>query len=251
MRFVEDISSAFANQSRVDGLLRELRTRLHRYIEFDLLRVLVIHPVDGSGMLYSFPTRQLLPNVAWEMDERISATVGPYAETSLTVGELPIVEALMLRPARPGTTMGWIESRRNWDVWGTGKADPFLGNAIPPANWDGPFLISPHNPSTVYAGTNELWRTTDRGQSWESLGDLTTGIERSELSIMGQEPTSTTTSLDDGIPFYPTLTAIAESPLVEGLLYAGTDDGNVAVSHDAGSSWEPLALPGIGSRGRR
>ena len=40
---------------------------------------------------------------------------------------------------------------------------------------------------------------------------------------------------DDGIPFYPTMTAIAESPLVEGLLYAGTDDGNVAVSHDGGA----------------
>ena len=151
------------------------------------------------------------------------------------------------RQIRPGTTMGWIQSRRNWDVWGTGKADPFLGNAIPPANWDGPFLISPHNPSTVYAGTNELWRTTDRGQSWESLGDLTTGVERSELSIMGQEPVSTTTSLDDGIPFYPTMTAIAESPLVEGLLYAGTDDGNVAVSHDGGASWAQVGdrLPGI------
>ena len=71
------------------------------------------------------------------------------------------------------------------------RRNQFLGNAIPPANWDGPFLISPHNPSTVYAGTNELWRTTDRGQSWESLGDLTTGVERSELSIMGQESTST------------------------------------------------------------
>jgi hypothetical protein len=78
---------------------------------------------------------------------------------------------------------------------------------------------------------------------------LTTGVERSELSIMGQEPTSTTTSLDDGIPFYPTMTAIAESPLVEGLLYAGTDDGNVAVSHDAGASWTQVGdrLPGIPS----
>ena len=151
------------------------------------------------------------------------------------------------RQIRPGNTMGWIESRRNWDVWGTGQDFPLLGNAISPANWDGPFQLSPHNPSTLYAGTNELWKSTDRGQTWTSLGNLTTGLERSELSIMGQAPTPTTASLDDGIPFYPTLSAIAESPLREGLLYVGTDDGNLAVSHDSGVSWEQVAerMPGL------
>ncbi|HSF16161.1 MAG TPA: hypothetical protein VLK65_11470 [Vicinamibacteria bacterium] len=147
---------------------------------------------------------------------------------------------------RPGNTTGWIESRRNWDVWGTGEDFPFLGEELTPANWDGPFLVSPHNPSTVYAGTNELWKTTNQGQSWVSLGNLTTGVVRSELSIMGQTPTERTPSLDDGIPFYPTTTAIAESPLREGLLYVGTDDGNLARSQDGGLSWEQVGdrLPG-------
>jgi photosystem II stability/assembly factor-like uncharacterized protein len=150
------------------------------------------------------------------------------------------------RSIRPGNTRGAIESRRNWDVWGTGKEYPFLGEELSPANWDGPFLISPHDPSTVYAGTNALWRTTNRGQSWVSLGNLTTKVVRSELSIMGQSPTASTPSLDDGVPFYPTLTGIAESPLKQGLLFVGADDGNLVRSKDGGASFEPMgSLPGL------
>ncbi|HEY7820936.1 MAG TPA: hypothetical protein VIG29_22115, partial [Vicinamibacteria bacterium] len=151
------------------------------------------------------------------------------------------------RSIRPGNTRGWIESRRNWDVWGTGKDFPFLGEEMSPANWDGPFLVSPHDPATVYAGTNELWRTTDRGSSWISLGNLTTKAARSELTIMGQAPTAMTPSLDDGVPFYPTLTVIAESPRRKGLLFVGTDDGNLAVSRDGGGRFEQIGnrLPGV------
>jgi hypothetical protein len=64
---------------------------------------------------------------------------------------------------------------------------------------------------------------------------------------MGQRPHDLTLSLDDGIPYYPTLTAVAESPLEEGLLYAGTDDGNLQVSRDGGASWTNVTdrLPGL------
>jgi photosystem II stability/assembly factor-like uncharacterized protein len=152
------------------------------------------------------------------------------------------------RAIRPHNDTGYISySRRNWDVWGKGKSYPLLGEALSPANWDGPVIISPHDNTTLYAGTNQIWKTTDRGGSWTSLGDLTTGIDRSELSIMGQMPTEETPSLDDGIPFYPTLTAIVESPLREGLLYVGTDDGNLQVSRDGGENWTNLAgrFPGV------
>jgi photosystem II stability/assembly factor-like uncharacterized protein len=151
------------------------------------------------------------------------------------------------RSIRPGNTRGYIESRRNWDVWGTGEEFPFLGEELSPANWDGPFLVSRHDPGTVYAGTSDLWRTTDRGRSWVSLGNLTTRVVRSELTIMGQSPKASTASLDDGIPFYPTLTVIAESPLKKGLLFVGTDDGNFVSSRDGGATFDPAGsrLPGL------
>jgi hypothetical protein len=64
---------------------------------------------------------------------------------------------------------------------------------------------------------------------------------------MGERAHDTTPSLDDGIPYYPTLSAIAESPRVPGLLYVGTDDGNLQVSRDDGATWTNVAarLPGV------
>jgi hypothetical protein len=116
-----------------------------------------------------------------------------------------------------------------------------------PANWDAPFMLSPHDPRTIYAGTQRLWKSADRGDTWTSLGDLTTGVDRSTLAIMGQPPGPTTLSLDDGVPYYPTITAIAESPLRRGLLYVGTDDGNLQVSQDDGRTWAKVsgAVPGL------
>ncbi len=149
---------------------------------------------------------------------------------------------------RPGSPQGHIAERRNWATWGnTSAREPMLGNAMAPANWDAPFILSPHDPQTLYAGTNELWRSTDRGDTWTSLGNLTTGVDRSALTIMGQRPNETTLSLDDGIPYYPTLSAIAESPVRRGLLYVGTDDGNVQVSQDGGITWVNTAelFPGL------
>jgi len=143
---------------------------------------------------------------------------------------------------RPGDPTGAIGARRNWNTWESlDSPEERLGNAMAPANWEGPFLLSPHDRNTLYAGTNILWKSTDQGRSWTSLGDLTTGVDRRTLRIMGELPTSRTLSLDDGIPYYPTLSIIAESPLEEGVLYVGTDDGNVQVSRDGGTTWSEVS----------
>ena len=144
---------------------------------------------------------------------------------------------------RPGDPIGHIGGRRNWETWReVGTFDEQrLGNAMAPANWDGPFIISPHDASALYAGTNILWKTTDRGDSWQELGDLTTGTDRRTLPIMGQMPHDLTPSLDDGIPYWPTISAVAESPLMQGLLYVGTDDGRFHVSRDGGATWTDVS----------
>ncbi len=150
---------------------------------------------------------------------------------------------------RPGDPEGHIAARRNWTTWKdiAPPEEQRLGNAMAPANWDGPFVISPHDASTLYAGTDILWKTTDRGDSWTALGDLTTGVDRRALPVMGQAPGEFVPSLDDGIPYYPTISAVAESPLAEGLLYAGTDDGRLHVSRDGGATWTDVAgaMPGM------
>ena len=149
---------------------------------------------------------------------------------------------------RPGDSIGAIGPRRNWRTWPDPDApDERLGNAMAPANWDGPFIISPHSATTIYAGTDVLWRSRDRGESWENLGNLTSQVDRQTLAIMDQEPDSFVLSLDDGIPYYPTLSAIAESPLRPGVLYVGTDDGQFHVSMDAGQTFEEVSgrMPGL------
>lgn len=149
---------------------------------------------------------------------------------------------------RPGDPTGAIAARRNWTTWpDPDLPDLRLGNAMEPANWDAPFLISAHDPNTLYAGTARLWRSRDRGVTWQDLGDLTTGVARQRLPIMDQRPDSFTLSLDDGIPYWPTLTAIAESPFDADVLYVGTDDGLIQVSTDAGATFTDVSerLPGL------
>lgn len=147
---------------------------------------------------------------------------------------------------RPGDPKGRISDRRNWDAWGPGIPEPELGNAMAPGNWDGPFFLSHHDANTIYAGTNVLWKSTDNGATWVSLGDLTTKVNRRELLIMGQRPDENTASLDDGIPYYPTLTAVAEDLHTPGMLYAGTDDGLLQVSWDDGQTWNDVSSTLVG-----
>ena len=148
---------------------------------------------------------------------------------------------------RPGDPRGHISPRRNFDVWSRGLPEPEMGNAMHPANWDAPFLISAHDSNTIYAGMKHLYRSRDRGLTWEDLADQTTGVDRRTLQIMGQEVADHVASLDDGVPYWPTISALAESPRVRGVLYVGTDDGQVRVTRDDGRTWTDVAsrVPGL------
>lgn len=115
-------------------------------------------------------------------------------------------------------------------------------------NWNSPLLISTRDHSTIYYGGNFLFKSTDRGNSWTKLGgDLTTGVDRNTLPILGALPTKDTLSLYDGVEWYPTITTIDESPLNSSVLWVGTDDGNLQVSRDGGQNWENVAsrVPGV------
>ncbi len=123
---------------------------------------------------------------------------------------------------------------------------PAPGDAPERWNWDAPLTISPHSPARLYFGSHRLWRSDDRGGSWRPVsGDLTRGRNRYELELMGR-----VWSVDDlydntAMSWYGTLTAVAESPLVEGLLYTGSDDGLIQVSDDGGDSWRRVEVPGV------
>jgi hypothetical protein len=148
---------------------------------------------------------------------------------------------------RPGDPAGAIGERRNWNTWGKNVPEQVLGNAMHPANWDAPVLISPHDSATIYAGGKHLFRSRDRGNTWQDLGDMTSGVDRATLPLMGRQPDENTLSIDDGVPYYPGSTAIAESPRRRGVLYVGSDDGKFRISMDDGKTFEmaETRFPGL------
>jgi hypothetical protein len=76
---------------------------------------------------------------------------------------------------------------------------------------------------------------------------MTTGVDRSTLPLMGQMPSENTLSIDDGVPYFPGITALAESPRKKGVLYVGSDDGRFRVSKDGGKTWDDqqTRFPGL------
>jgi hypothetical protein len=114
-------------------------------------------------------------------------------------------------------------------------------------NWDAPILISPHDPARLYYASQRVWRSDDRGDSWRPVsGDLSRGQDRLTLPMMGRVWSFDAVWDLLAMSQFATVTSLAESPLVEGLLYAGTDDGLIQVSEDGGASWRKIDhLPGV------
>jgi len=114
-------------------------------------------------------------------------------------------------------------------------------------NWDAPLVLSPHSPTRLYFAANRVFRSDDRGDTWRTVSpDLTRRLDRNQMEVFGriQRPEAVAKARSTSI--YGNLVALAESPLVEGLLYAGTDDGLVQVSEDGGGSWRRIeSFPGI------
>ena len=105
-------------------------------------------------------------------------------------------------------------------------------------NWNAPLIISPHDPKRLYYGAERLLRSDDRGETWaEVSGDLGRGIDRNELEVMGRVWSVDAIAKNDSTSPWGSLIAVDESPLAEGLIYAGTDDGLIHVTGNGGESW--------------
>lgn len=113
-------------------------------------------------------------------------------------------------------------------------------------DWCTPFMLSPHNPRKVLLGGNRLFISTDRGDTWRRTDDLSTQPNVSEMVIMGIKRGERYPFPDIGSD-YGQIVTLTESPLREGLIYVGTDDGNLQVSRDDGRTWKNVApnVPGL------
>jgi hypothetical protein len=114
-------------------------------------------------------------------------------------------------------------------------------------NWDAPYIISPHLSSRLYWGANFLYRTDDRGGSWVRVSpDLTRNLDAAEIPIMGKVWPRDAIAFLESTTTLSTIVAVDESPIIEGLLYVGTDDGLFQVSEDGGKNWRKAdTFPGV------
>ncbi|MDH3289459.1 MAG: glycosyl hydrolase [Gemmatimonadota bacterium] len=108
-------------------------------------------------------------------------------------------------------------------------------------NWDSALLISPHAHTRIYFAAQILFRSDDRGDTWRAVSpDLTRNMDRNRLPVMGRVWGVDAVAKNASTSFYGTIVALTESPSVEGLLYAGTDDGLIQVTEDGGQTWRKI-----------
>jgi hypothetical protein len=142
-------------------------------------------------------------------------------------------------PADPNTVYSNSQmnglTRYDWRIFKNKAIRPTAGLADPPFrfNWNSPIHISPHDSRTVYTGGHVLFKSPDRGIIWETISpDLTTNDPEKQKDSGGP-----ITADNSGAESHCTITTIAESPLEKGLLWCGTDDGNLQLTRDGGKTW--------------
>lgn len=122
------------------------------------------------------------------------------------------------------------------------QPQPEPGDSALRWHWDSPLIISPHSPARLYFAANRLYRSDDRGDSWRPVSpDLSRQIDRNRLPMFGRVQSVDAVARNTSTSLYGSIVSLAESPAREGMLVAGTDDGLIHVSEDAGGTWRRIA----------
>ncbi len=117
------------------------------------------------------------------------------------------------------------------------------GEAPERFNWDAPILVSSHDPARIYHASQRVWRSDNRGDSWEAIsGDLTRNEDRMMIEHMDRQWSWDAPWDILAMSKYNTITSLAESPFNEDLIYAGTDDGLIQITEDGGESWREIEV---------
>ena len=135
---------------------------------------------------------------------------------------------------------------RTGDVMGIQPTEE-PGTPGPRWGWDSPLFISPFNHHRLYFASNRLFVSNDRGDSWRVISpDLSRLIDRNRLKVMGRVMGIDAVAKNASTTLFGVILTIAESPLKEGVLFAGTDDGKISVSENAGGTWRSIDhVPGV------
>jgi photosystem II stability/assembly factor-like uncharacterized protein len=155
-------------------------------------------------------------------------------------------------PGNPDITYGEFQQGALWRIDSKTRESVFIqpqareGDPYERFNWDAPIVVSSHNPTRLYFASQRVWKSENRGDSWEPIsGDLTLNQERMTFPYYDKSQ-SWDNAWDVGaMSNYNTITSLAESPMQEGLIFAGTDDGLIQVTEDGGANWKKISLNSI------
>jgi photosystem II stability/assembly factor-like uncharacterized protein len=117
-----------------------------------------------------------------------------------------------------------------WPIDASGHAAKDLEHRF---NWTSPLSMSPFDRDTLYYGMERLFKTTNDGGSWRAISPDLTRNDKSKQQASGGPITKDITSVE----YYDTIFSIAESPLSKGMIWVGTDDGLIQLTHNDGGSW--------------
>ncbi|HZW40241.1 MAG TPA: glycosyl hydrolase [Ignavibacteriaceae bacterium] len=126
------------------------------------------------------------------------------------------------------------------------RPEPKKGELTYKWYWDTPLFISSHSNTRLYCAANKVFRSDDRGNSWQVISpDLSTGTDRNSFPVMGKFWSIDAVAKDMSTSLWGLVVSLAESPIKENLLYAGTDDGLIQVTED-GKNWTKInEFPGV------
>jgi hypothetical protein len=108
-------------------------------------------------------------------------------------------------------------------------------------NWQAPFLVSPHDPGTIYMAGNVVFRTTDEGMTWDVISDDLTHNMTDKMKVAG----SPWLPEYFGQEIFSTIHRLEESPHEQGVIWAGTDDGRLHLTRDGGTNWNEVTPPDL------
>ncbi len=197
-----------------------------------------IYGAQQDNTTISVPSRTHLPAITWGEAYEVGGgesgyiQVDPRDHNIVYAGTYAgIITRYDHRTGQRRTIMAWPEEIAGW-------AERDVKYRF---QWTFPILISPHDPETLYITSQFVHRSRDEGDSWEVISpDLT----RNDPERMG--PSGGPITLDNNsMDYYCTIFAFAESPVEQGVLWAGSDDGLIHVSRDGGGTWQNVTPPDL------